>query len=512
MGSSQTKKNEQRKNQNKVNPKDQNNKKQMKYLNQDDFFEKSIPNFLDHRLKIQKHLLKIIFVGDQSCGKSCLLEKFYRNTFFENYRPTIGIDFKTLNYTFWDQMFTLQIWDLGGDSRYKNINLAYYCKSDAVILIFDISNKYSFAKIEENIQSVYKFAPRDVSILLVGTKCDLEEKREVSIQEIQDFVEKYKLYYLETSAKNGTNVKLMFQIQVAQLIDKWRVEKYPEYKSYNLTPTLIQKIHISSYVKDFQMIYNQGEFTDYEIKGIKVHKAVVEARIKKPIEDIKLVLNRYNENEIKLFFDWVYELNCFNLNKTLIHTICQKLGIFNFQKKKFIEDLSKLYEANKTKDFCILAKNTDNNFKEVELKVKLEKGGEEEDGDDNDQDDEDDIGDEDEDDEDEDSENGIGGEEIPKIPVHKIILIARSGLFRNLFKSMKESLNQVSDYSNRSKDTLECLIEFLYTDKITFTSDMNSELIIKELEGAVDFYQLNEKSKLIKILNKYNEKKKKNEN
>ncbi|KAJ3425990.1 kelch-like protein [Anaeramoeba flamelloides] len=92
-----------------------------------------------------------------------------------------------------------------------------------------------------------------------------------------------------------------------------------------------------------------------------------------------------------------------------------------------------------------------------------------------------------------------------EIPVHKFILLARSGLFMEMFDNVneKDNLNKVQDYSNKSIESLEILIKYFYTNSIEMTADQDPKLIVDELSDAVEYYQLNAQwnfeSELLKI-------------
>ncbi|KAJ3433980.1 speckle-type poz protein [Anaeramoeba flamelloides] len=107
---------------------------------------------------------------------------------------------------------------------------------------------------------------------------------------------------------------------------------------------------------------------------------------------------------------------------------------------------------------------------------------------------------------DEEEEEEEEEEEDEKLPVHKFLLAARSGLFLDLFQNLDQNLNNVQDYSGKSLETLELLISFLYTDEIPITADTDQEFIKEEFEDIVDYYQLNPKIPLLDIFEKCSKK------
>ncbi|KAJ3435127.1 ankyrin repeat-containing protein [Anaeramoeba flamelloides] len=82
--------------------------------------------------------------------------------------------------------------------------------------------------------------------------------------------------------------------------------------------------------------------------------------------------------------------------------------------------------------------------------------------------------------------------EDTKLPIHKFVLQARSDLYRGMFISISDNIQQVKDYSKRSKNSINQLIKFFYYDTCDIDENMDSK---QELLDAVDYYQLNENSR-----------------
>lgn len=62
---------------------------------------------------------KIVFLGDQSTGKTSLITRFMFDSFDANYQATIGIDFLSKNMYLEDRTIRLQLWDTAGQERFK---------------------------------------------------------------------------------------------------------------------------------------------------------------------------------------------------------------------------------------------------------------------------------------------------------------------------------------------------------------------------------------------------------
>ncbi|KAJ3446792.1 btk-binding protein-related [Anaeramoeba flamelloides] len=234
--------------------------------------------------------------------------------------------------------------------------------------------------------------------------------------------------------------------------------------------------------EDFKLFFKSKKFCDSQIAisslqnqdeeelvEIPVHKLLVEFRTKLPLNEIQKRFDKhsFSSKEINRYLEWVYFGQKAFGEK--FSPIFNALNLPYPLEDNFKEDLFKLYKDEDSKDFSILV-----------------------------QDDEEQEQDEDKD-EDEDED-----EDYEEIPVHKLILLARSGLFREMFENIneKQTKNSVKDYSHKTIESLEILIKFLYTGKIELTADDDPQLIVEDLEDAVDYYKLNTNSELKFELNK----------
>jgi len=166
------------------------------------------------------YLFKILLVGESGIGKSCLLLRFADDAFTDAFISTIGVDFKIKTVDINSKCVKLQIWDTAGQERFRTITTTYYRGAHGVILCYDITDKTSFSKLPNWLGEIHKFAKEDAVILLVGTKSDLDAKREVSTQEGQDFARANGMKFLETSAKTNVGVTEAFMELATTAVNK----------------------------------------------------------------------------------------------------------------------------------------------------------------------------------------------------------------------------------------------------------------------------------------------------
>ena len=170
---------------------------------------------------------KIIVIGDPGVGKSCLSLKATRDYFEPIYSPTIGFEFTVFFIKINDLFIKLQIWDTCGQEAYRSIIKSFYRNSSLAILVCSIENKESFQNLGLWLNEIRTEGNPDINIFLIGNKVDLVDKREVTKEMAQSFMNNNHIkLFLETSAKTGFNTKNVF-IEAGRLL----YDQHMEYKN-----------------------------------------------------------------------------------------------------------------------------------------------------------------------------------------------------------------------------------------------------------------------------------------
>ena len=162
--------------------------------------------------------LKLIVVGNQSTGKSCILNRFVNETFEENYQATIGLDFQSKNITIHDQDVRLILYDTAGQEKFRSLIPMYIREAQIILFIYDVSDKESFDSIPRWIQDVLDVKNTDPVLVLIGNKIDLEKERKVTYEEGKRFAEQNNFIFQEVSAKTGKNFDTLFEVQIYENI------------------------------------------------------------------------------------------------------------------------------------------------------------------------------------------------------------------------------------------------------------------------------------------------------
>ncbi|KAJ6226444.1 btb/poz domain-containing protein [Anaeramoeba flamelloides] len=240
---------------------------------------------------------------------------------------------------------------------------------------------------------------------------------------------------------------------------------YPKYKN--------------SLYRDFENLFKSQKYFDSQIiiknkknleeVKIPVHKLILELRTNLKLNEIRNIITKkeFSKKEIDIFLKWVY-LDEYSNAKT-IEKIFNSLNLhFPPPKNSLKKDLLKLFHSEKLKDFAIAVKKK--------------------------------------------NKNKEGNIFFENIPIHKLILLTRSGLFRDMFENLNEKekeIQKIRDYTGKSSESLKILFKYFYTNRIEFmdTQGYNMDLIYDELEDAFDYYQLNECSDLLEQLKRLKRKK-----
>ena len=171
--------------------------------------------------KDYKYLFKILILGDSFVGKTNMLKRFLHNDFDSTNKETVGVEFDSKNITLGEngkeEIVKAQIWDTAGQERYRSLTKAYYKGAKGALLVYDITRRVTFENIDNWLIDLRTNGDKDILIILIGNKSDLEDKREVSKDEAETKAEQYNTAFLETSAKSGDNITKGFMELIEQI-------------------------------------------------------------------------------------------------------------------------------------------------------------------------------------------------------------------------------------------------------------------------------------------------------
>ncbi|KAG2672648.1 hypothetical protein I3843_13G044800 [Carya illinoinensis] len=165
----------------------------------------------------EEYLFKIVLIGDSAVGKSNLLSRFARNEFDTNSKATIGVEFQTQVVEIDGKEVKAQIWDTAGQERFRAVTSAYYRGAVGALIVYDISRRTTFDSVKRWLDELSIHCDTTMGRMLVGNKCDLENIREVSVEEGKSLAEAEGLFFMETSALDAINVQTAFEIVIREI-------------------------------------------------------------------------------------------------------------------------------------------------------------------------------------------------------------------------------------------------------------------------------------------------------
>ena len=165
---------------------------------------------------------KIVLAGAKNVGKSSLIARYCDNIFNENTKETIGVAFKRKEVNVKDNLnVELNIWDFGGEEKYRILFPAYMNGATAALLLYDTTNKKSLEEIEDWVKLIDENS-REIIKVIIATKIDLKTQREISKAEAIQFSKKFNCYgqTFGTSSKTGENVESAFLNIIYAIVEK----------------------------------------------------------------------------------------------------------------------------------------------------------------------------------------------------------------------------------------------------------------------------------------------------
>jgi small GTP-binding protein len=156
-----------------------------------------------------QYKFKITLFGPGGVGKTSLLLRYIKDYFSDDLKKTIGSNFLIKDVEIDGNDVRLLLWDIGGQPQFHKLRTIYFKGSNGALGVFDLSSNQSLLKIPGWISSIKKSVKKQIPMLLLGNKLDLE--REIDREESEDLAKRLNCEYLETSAKTGENVELAFE-------------------------------------------------------------------------------------------------------------------------------------------------------------------------------------------------------------------------------------------------------------------------------------------------------------
>jgi small GTP-binding protein len=171
-------------------------------------------------------IFKVVIVGGQAAGNTNIMKR-YTGKGFPSTQPTVGVDLGIKSVTINGRNVTLQLWDINAllwriflrssTDASKAVQAAFRAAS-GVVVVYDITDRATFSEAVECLPTLKERVGASTPIVLVGSKCDLEDSRQVYIEEGDSMARLHGVKFLETSAKEDVNVTRAFDLLIALML------------------------------------------------------------------------------------------------------------------------------------------------------------------------------------------------------------------------------------------------------------------------------------------------------
>ena len=174
--------------------------------------------------------IKVTMIGDVGVGKTCIVNRFINDEFDSSETSTTGANYSKLDLFINNKKINLDVWDTAGQEKFRSIGRHFYKNSNIIVIVYDATKKETFEDIKNYwYNDVKENAERYKVIGIVGNKIDLYDKEgieEVDDDIVQTFIDQIKndkdsrIVEMKVSAKNGINIKNLFNEMIKQYLDK----------------------------------------------------------------------------------------------------------------------------------------------------------------------------------------------------------------------------------------------------------------------------------------------------
>jgi small GTP-binding protein len=154
--------------------------------------------------------------GDASVGKTAILKRYLKNTFNPDETNTVGASVETFTRPYRSQEIEIGVWDTAGQEQYRALGPVYFRNAAAAIIVFDVTSRTSYENLPYWIESIRSATDDKVFLMLIGNKIDLPD-RAVTYEEAAVWGSEHQCRFIESSAKTGQGVNLIFDELVATL-------------------------------------------------------------------------------------------------------------------------------------------------------------------------------------------------------------------------------------------------------------------------------------------------------
>lgn len=154
---------------------------------------------------------KVVLLGEGRVGKTSILLRFVKDEYSEKQVSTLQASYLDRRLTMGDRPVHLSIWDTAGQERFHALGPIYYRDADGALLVYDITDYESFAKVRKWVRELRQIVGSDILIVIAGNKVDLERDRVVPEEEALSYAQSVGASHVYTSAKQNKGLDQAFE-------------------------------------------------------------------------------------------------------------------------------------------------------------------------------------------------------------------------------------------------------------------------------------------------------------
>lgn len=186
-------------------------------------------NSLRVPLNIDSNIFKLLVVGDSGVGKSSVLSRYFKSTFSQDLRTTVGVDYDICDIEINGKKVTLQVWDTAGQERFRAITRSFYRHAQGIFLVYDCCNIESLENAKNMwLPDIRRYADANANVMLIGNKMDsIVSARQEGVDtetirtQAQAFAKQQRLRFVETSAKDNKHIDTAFLSIAHELTEQY---------------------------------------------------------------------------------------------------------------------------------------------------------------------------------------------------------------------------------------------------------------------------------------------------
>ncbi|XP_012279358.1 ras-related protein Rab-21 [Orussus abietinus] len=163
---------------------------------------------------------KVVLLGEGSVGKTSVILRYVEDKFNDKHTFTTQASYLDKKLNINGKRINLAIWDTAGQEKFHALGPIYYRMSNGAVLVYDITEKYTFKKVKDWVKELRKMLGYDVCLAIAGNKIDLEKNRNVSIEEAEEYAKQVGAMHFHTSAKLNQNIEEMFLDLTQRMMEK----------------------------------------------------------------------------------------------------------------------------------------------------------------------------------------------------------------------------------------------------------------------------------------------------